>query len=413
MKIQTFNYTNPTSLPTSKKYTMPFRGNFIQKIFHKNNSEKIVTNLKSDMQYYFDLSSSELSLIDNTFRPDEPSRINLLYALARKHKGLKFKFRDGYNDSNFESIVSMIKNIQTPSSGYLRMVAHSDYTFPQLSALFDTMNKNPLSAELARKLMLVAKQSGYKINYPYKTMSELVNSKYLKELNKNFDNYSPYIKLNFNTENMAINLEKEIEQGTYNTGKYLRLERVKDMQNHSFSFSDLPEDIILENYSADNIRLLKNLDEVVSRSGHNVTDKLKKMSIDIYKTTNDDNYNGRVEFINKFLKLNAGSLSTNSANVDAIPILIAKIDEGKEDAAFIKNVINKQLVIENTSDLLAIIDSVNSSNLNSNLNKVRKVLKKYHYLSIDNKIEKIKRNINQTYYEKLKSKLKRFLGINQ
>ena len=413
MKIEKINQTTQMQIRNAKTQTMPFKGNFIEKVFKHDTNMKMLKNFRSDMMAYFDLSSKDLEVIDKSFTPNEPARLNLLFALGRKHRASRFAFRNqNYNDSNFESISAMVKNAKNLTSGHLRLVNHSDYTFPQLNNLFNEMNESPLKAQMVRKLMLASKNSGYNLKYTYQTMSDLINSKYLTEFNDNFYDYLPYIKLNIKDSNMPSKLEKEIEQGTYDVEKYAKLEKVENLLKNSHCFVDLPYNTVFQNYSQESLDILKSFDELIIRTEVKNHEKLKQIGISLLESTNNDNYENRIEFINNFLKSNPGRISSNQADISAIPVLVSKMDRNKEDANFIKKVIDKKIIINNTSELLKLIETVGSEKLNSNISTVKTVLKRYQYSPSDKKIKILLENIDQNSFTKFKQGVKNILGIN-
>ncbi len=401
-KIQTFTQYKST---TTHHKDVSFKGNYFNTLSHaiRGNEQKIA-DFKSNISALFGISGKDLTKYTQGIKRD---KINLLYKLAEKFNLESYKNHNFERKKTQEIAFEIYRNVKKPQPVHSRLVQETNYTFAQIKQFVDTTNKEPQKLELADKLLSTYPTQLSKSTLTYETMEKFLSSKYAQQINKNYNDYKPFIELNEENPNIVEQLEQEIING-YNKTTYQKRLKISETLKEEGFLNNLSIKELERNYQEERINLLHNMQQAYSGDRIQNSNRFNEILLNIYNSTNKSNNKARnavISYIQTRIEINK---KFEKAPLETVERIFKKIDDDKQAQIFIEKTIDIN-ELESISQLDEILQKSNLEKLNKRPDIVsyglaRKMniseLSHKDFKDIDTQIKKI-RYENKKYQESI------------
>ena len=365
MNINTSNYQKFQTLThynsTQKQHKdISFKGNYFNTLSHAilGNRPKII-DFKSNVSALFGIYEKDIEKYTQGIKRD---KIELLYKLAEKFNLESYKNRNFERKKTQEIAFEIYRNIKKPQQVHSRLVQETNYTFAQIKQFVDTTNKEPQKLELADKLLSTYPTQLSKSTLSYATMEKFLSSKYAQQINKNYNDYKPFIELNVENPNIVEQLEQEIING-YNKTTYQKRLKIAETLKEDGILNNLSAKELERNYQDEKIDLLHNMQQAYSGDRIQNTNRFNEILLNIYNSTNKSNNKARnavISYIQTRIEINK---KFEKAPLETVERIFQKIDDDKQAQIFIEKTIDIN-ELESISQLDEILQKSNLEKLN-------------------------------------------------
>ena len=401
-KIQTFTHYNST--PRHHK-EVSFKGNYFNTLSHaiRGNEQKIA-DFKSNVSALFGISGKDLEKYTQVVKKD---KIELLYKLAEKFNLESYKNHNFERKKTQEIAFEIYRNVKKPQPVHSKLVRDTNYTFAQIKQFVETTNKEPQKLELADKLLSTYPTQLSKSTLSYETMDKFLSSKYAQKINRNYNDYKPFIELNEENPNIVEQLEQEINNGYSKTAYQKRL-KISETLKEEGILNNLSIKELERNYQEERINLLHNMQQAYSGDKIQNSNRFNEILLNIYNSTNQSNNKARnavISYIQTRIEINK---KFEKAPLETVERIFNKIDDDKQAQIFIEKTIDIN-ELESISQLDEILQKANLEKLNKRpdivsygLSRKMNISKLSHqdFKDIDAQIKKI-RYENKKYQESI------------
>ena len=356
-KIQTFTHYNSTQ---KHHKDVTFKGNYFNTLSHaiRGNEQKIA-DFKSNVSALFGISGKDLEKYTQGIKKD---KIKLLYKLAEKFNLESYKNHNFERKKTQEIAFEIYRNIKKPQQVHSRLVQDTNYTFAQIKQFVNITNKEPQKLELADKLLSTYPTKLSKSTLSYATMEKFLSSKYTQQINKNYNDYKPFIELNVENPNIVEQLEQEIING-YNKTTYQKRLKIAETLKEDGILNNLSTKELEKNYQEERINLLHNMQRAYSGDRIQNTNRFNEILLNIYNSTNKSNNKARnavISYIQTRIEINK---KFEKAPLETVERIFQKIDDDKQAQIFIEKTIDIN-ELESISQLDEILQKSNLEKLN-------------------------------------------------
>ncbi len=401
-KIQTF--TQYKSTPTHHK-DVSFKGNYFNTLSHAvRGNEQRIADFRSNVSALFGISGKDLEKYTQGVKKD---KIKLLYKLAEKFNLESYKNRNFEREKTQEIAFEIYRNVKKPQPVHSRLVQETNYTFAQIKQFVEITNKEPQKLELANKLLSTYPTKLSKSTLSYETMEKFLSSKYAQQINKNYNDYKPFIELNEENPNIVEQLEQEITNG-YNKTTYQKRLKISETLKEEGILNNLSIKELERNHKEERINLLHNMQQAYSGDKIQNSNRFNEILLNIYNSTNKSNNKARnavISYIQTRIEINK---KFEKAPLETVERIFNKIDNDKQAQIFIEKTIDIN-ELESISQLDEILQKSKLEKLNKRpdivsygLSRKMNISKLSHqdFKDIDAQIKKI-RYENKKYQESI------------
>ena len=339
--------------------SVTFEGIKISSLIHKNVRTERVQELIDDACWrYGNIIGIKTSDLRELTRNADKVRMGFLKALVTNYNTRNFT-RAGNLKENPDGLIKIFEKIEKPQAAHFNIVRNTDAPMSLLLKLFENATDKD-SLEFIQKMqheILDGKKSSVKI------ITDMLKSKNKQEYMQNSANYESYLKLNKNNENTINELDKMLENGTYNKNIFDAKQAVRKMVKNSALRTTIGNDekYLEENYSKEGEKFLESIysDYLAHKKGLSATDFSDILNM--YKTSSPQNIKTRIDILNKFKYATArqGSEASKS-EIRAMKKLFDKMDSDKSSANFVVKVLEDDIKAKSIKDLADILDVVPS-----------------------------------------------------
>lgn len=356
-KIQTFTHYNSTQ---KHHKDVTFKGNYFNTLSHaiRGNEQKIA-DFKSNVSALFGISGKDLEKYTQGIKKD---KIKLLYKLAEKFNLESYRNRNFEREKTQAIAFEIYRNIKKPQQVHSRLVQDTNYTFAQIKQFVNITNKEPQKLELADKLLSTYPTKLSKSTLSYATMEKFLSSKYTQQINKNYNDYKPFIELNVENPDIVEQLEQEIING-YNKTTYQKRLKIAETLKEEGILNNLSVKELERNYQEERINLLHNMQQAYSGDRIQNTNRFNEILLNIYNSTNKSNNKARnavISYIQTRIEINK---KFEKAPLETVERIFQKIDDDKQAQIFIEKTIDIN-ELESISQLDEILQKSNLEKLN-------------------------------------------------
>lgn len=401
-KFQTLTHYNSTQ---KHNKDVSFKGNYFNTLSHAvRGNEQRIADFRSNVSALFGISSKDLEKYTQGVKKD---KIKLLYKLAEKFNLESYKNSNFEREKTQEIAFEIYRNIKKPQQVHSRLVQETNYTFAQIKQFVDTTNKEPQKLELADKLLSTYPTQLSKSTLSFETMEKFLSSKYAQQINRNYNDYKPFIELNEENPNIVEQLEQEIING-YNKTTYQKRLKISETLKEEGILNNLSIKELERNYQEERINLLHNMQQAYSGDRIQNSNRFNEILLNIYNSTNKSNNKARnavISYIQTRIEINK---KFEKAPLETVERIFKKIDDDKQAQIFIEKTIDIN-ELESISQLDEILQKSNLEKLNKRPDIVsyglsRKVniseLSHKDFKDVDAQIKKI-RYENKKYQESI------------
>lgn len=429
------NYNEHNKNINSTKSQYIVKPSFSGVSFHLPKTDSYITTInhhKNAIKSVLQITSTE---IQDLTRNKKLKNIEFLHNLATTYNTRNF-LRYPHNE-DITPLINIYKKILKVQPEHYDLLRELSLPFDKIEQIFTVTNSK--NSKYIKQVLNLYNENFAHLESPLKSecFYKVITSKSSDEIVRNPNKFKSYILLNYKKENYIENLEKELEHNTFNPKIYDKKYNVKSI----FSTSLLPEtkvlnSNVLENvYSEEGCDLLKNYTKISRISKESLLDGNDAFLLNIYKSTNSENFNLRNRIINNFVKMHKDDLNNSfkyKQECKELFNIFNKLDTDKEAQKFVKHLMKDgyNILIKNLSlildtiparklnrfydNVLNIENQTNSKDLASVLLKEienpfyksyqRQTMQKYNYTTeasfITKKIMAFRNKINQFMYKK-------------
>lgn len=355
----------------------------------KNNNQKIETC------YYLAslLSQNSKDIIELT-KKSSNRKFSFFSQLAEKYNAVNH-YNIAAEDSSF--INKIFETVKKPTKNHFALAEKYKGSFQDLLRIFVATNNNSNNMGFANKInkeIILAERNAYSGLLP-----DLLESEHSNEYIKNYDKYKSYLKLNCTKENAVKNLDKMIEEKSYN-------QEIFDKQYRELTYKNLfpytetenfNSNIFAENYTQPRYEIIQSL-----YSSYNICDAIinsggDKELAEIYLSTTEDNIQLRDKLIQMILQnKNNQDIQESKENISELNKLFQTIDSDKHVKNFFDNIDCTALSYYSIKDINSILDNVSTLKLDIFKENANSILSQYENCSV---IEVLNKEIENPFYE--------------
>lgn len=232
---------------------------------------------------------------------------NLVRGTSEKRKTLLCILADRYNVQNFykkyeeqespDFVINIFKMLKRPVKKQFEIISRVHGSIENIKNIFEqTGNKSKL-LDFAVQINKITGTEGRP-----EMITEILKSPYRNEYMKNFSRYQLYFSLKKADADAIKNLDKMMENGTFDIRKYK--EEYKELAvKKKLPFpktENYNAEIILKNYNDEGFKLLKEMAGTIHIPEATMKKGGDKILSDIYRSTSKDNFEIRTNIYDKF-----------------------------------------------------------------------------------------------------------------
>ncbi len=431
-QIPNFNYVNNNQIRNNKNKTTNFKGlnkktgeevlklaenqiktkkpnkflshfiDFIQnpvetiklKVFNKKLLKEQINDRNYDIAFFLKLPPQK---IEKLTRGASLKRLTLLDLIAERNNTMNYV----NNSGSAENALKLFESIPYPKKGHYNLVSSYPGSIENLQRIVNATGNNKKSLNFVNKLNHeVISANGPKTTARPELAAELLESKNAQKYIENFADYKSYLTLNAKNENAVKNLDKMVEEGSFNPKKYdIELDVA-----HLFDSKAFPETAVLnkkafeENYSKEGLEFIDNFAKQIGLSNDNFNTNSEKDILHIYKTTTKENLDIRNKIIenityHKFIDRNIHLKKDETAEIAE---LFDKVDNDKHAKSFISKIIDSNIVIKSANEYNNMLDNVPPKKLNIFFDNAKNIIQQ---TSGKERIDALKKEIKNPFFK--------------
>ncbi len=299
-------------------------------------------------------------------------KMNLLYKLSEKFNKDNYYKTITNTETNKKLVFDIYNKINAPQNTHIRFLEFTDYSFEQLNKIFDITEKDPKKLSLAGNLLSTYPSKGSTSQLPFKTLEEFLTTPSSSKIAAEYDDFKPYIELNYENPQIVKNLESEIQNG-YNKNIYIKKLNIKKLASNDELTSLLNQDALEQNYKQDGIELLKVLNKTYA--GESITkypDKnaISEIIMEMYNSTTPQNLKARTSVLN-FIRMHFDlNKKLESAPLEAVNNIFKKIDADAEARKFVESTTGYNSLFDSVTQIDDALSNADLKKLNSRLDLV-------------------------------------------
>lgn len=250
MTINKINLQSPVqnfAMQNTKTQQNPaFKGrtDIIQYALHMKNPKISNHRFKNNVSYFLNVSKG-LSKYTTAFKR---YKMDFMFDLSEKYYYDIQKEGAEKLKLNKNIVFRIYDKVKNPGDLHKNLI-NGQYNFKQMENIVDLTNDNPHNLKLAQKLLTEYPQLSYE------KLENFLKSPLSKQINKNYNDYKPYLKLHINQDDVVQGLEQKIEQG-YDKKYFVAMNKLFDLKERYHVIEQLDTDKLLKNYTEEKFEVL-------------------------------------------------------------------------------------------------------------------------------------------------------------
>ncbi len=284
---------------------------------------------------------------------------------------------DAYNSKNFYLpkekrdnpmlVFDMFKNVKNPTAEHCDFVSNSNFNITQMHKVMESLKYKSNSI---RKFHVIANDLTNIKDKSKEQVLTILDSKNKDDIINNYKTYRTYFKRHFNDKEMVANLDKQIENGTFDAvleNKKYSLEKYAGL----FGFKEIIDVDKLAPYSTkESNTILDLLDNRLSPARLKDKSDYKKNLEEIYMSTNKDNFQARFNYLRTYSHTN-GAHEYKKEEMSDINKLFKIMDENPKKAKFISDIAIPHSNIVGAGEYIKVLDSLDDKKLELYTDNIR------------------------------------------
>lgn len=319
-------------------------------------TKKVQEMIDDDCWRFGNIIGVKTSELKDLTRTANDIRMHFLKSLVTNYNERNFT-RAGNLKENPQGLIDTFKTVEYPQLAHFNIVKHTDAPLESLSKLF-SVAKDKKSLEFVQNMQhkaLGGKKTGVKI------ITDMLTSKNKQEFLKNPQNYVSYLKFNAKNENAVQELDRMLENGTYDRKIFDAKLAVDSLLKNSAIKATIGDKskFLEQNYSKSGERFIGHIysDFLAHKKG--LTPDDFSDILNMYKTSTPQNIQTRIDILNKFKYSTAGKGSeASSKEIKSMKQLFDRIDSDQSSAKFVFRILGDDVQTKTIGELNGILDVV-------------------------------------------------------
>ena len=361
MQINSINsYNHNTRQRYKQNNNVTFEGWGIKSFIPKKNirSEKVQGIIHDACERYGNIIGVRTSELLELTKDANETRMQFLKSLVTNYNARNFT-RAGNLKEAPNGLIQTFKTVENPSIAHFSIVRNTDAPLELLPKLFSSATDKK-SLEFVQKIQHEVLGGG---KNAIKIITDLLSSENNQEYIKNPEKYVSYLKYASNNENAVKELDKMIETGTFRSEVFDAKQAVKSLMKNEAVKTTIGKDAsyLEQNYSKEGEEFIKHIFGDFLAHKKDLTPADFSDILKMYKTSNAENIQTRLDILSKFKYSTTGKDAEASHNeIKAMKKLFDKMDSDKSSANFVYKVLGDDIKAKSIRDLAGILDVVPS-----------------------------------------------------
>ena len=352
------NYNFKNGYNNASNQTPSFQGFGIKALIpssKKARSQRLQEIIDDACWRYGNIIGVKTSELQKLTQNANETKMKFLKALVSNYNGRNYT-RGGNLKENPQGLIDVFKTVENPQIAHFGIIKETEAPLELLKKVFEkaTDTESLEFVQIVQRDVLGGKKEAIKI------ITDMLYSKNKREYIKNIGNYVSYLKQNIQNENAIKELDKMLENGTYNRQIYDAKQAVQTMMKNSTLRATLgkSEKFLEQNYSSEGQMFMETIfnDFLVHKKDlkpEDFSDILK-----MYKSTSAKNIKIRLEILNRFKYATLNKTTDASLEIKSMRKLFDRMDSDENSANFVVKVLNDGIKAKSIKDLAEILDIV-------------------------------------------------------
>lgn len=352
------------------------------------NQQSFVENMAYDISNILQISEDEIKcLIEKASK----KRIKFLDTIVKNYNARNFYLDNNLKDSS-ETVINIFNTVKNPLKYHFDIIHNSKGSFKYIQEIFE----NASDKKSLKAVLLLQKELAKDENVPNKTIAKFLKSDYKDTYLNNIKDYIPFLKLNAKNENVVKILDDLVKDNRYDAEKYKKQVEIKELLDNSIVEKNFGQyrNILENNFSKKGCSLL----EIISRNYIQYADKIGKDEeehiLDIYKTTNEKNYEIRKNLVQNFAEKNR--YKNNLDDIEALKLLFNKIDKNTHVKNFVEKALSKNVGLYSAKEFNDVLENVEPLKAAIFIKNLKRIISKTQG---EERINALKNEIENPWYQ--------------
>lgn len=341
----------------------------------------------------------------------EQDIISLSKGISDRKFAFFYELADKYNQKEFYKpaaertdsllINQMLQLVKRPTKAHFDFIEKFKGSIPEIFKILVETNGDAKAIKFVNNVVKeVFENCAYDKHsdiYP-DMIIELVSSPNAKQYINNFKRYKSYLILNKDNQNLVKNLDRMIEDGSYDYKYYdslIKIEQLKErfpLNNNSKIFDS---DTYVEHFTEERGLFLDKLNKYCQLSANRSCSNYDRAVLDMFLSTNKKNIDIRRKIIRHFPQL--GREDNKQEQLLMLKKLFETIDNDRHAKSFVEKIIENNMNIPRIQILNELFEHIPANKLNifsSNVKRISQMLR-----CDDKFVQILKKEITNPYFE--------------
>ena len=390
--INSYNYN--VRQKYNQNNNVSFEGIGIKSFIPKNmRSERVQGIIHDACERYGNIIGVRTSELLELTKDANETRMQFLKSLVTNYNARNFT-RAGNLKEDPNGLIETFKTVENPEIAHFGIVKNTDAPLELLPKLF-SLATDKKSLEFVQKMqhdVLGGDKEAIKI------ITDLLSSKNKQEYIKNPEKYVSYLKYASNNENAVKELDKMVETGTFHSEIFDAKQAVESLMKIGAIKTTIGSEAkyLEQNYSKDGEKFIKHVFGDFLAHKKDLTPADFSDILKMYKTSNAENIQTRLDILSKFKYSTTGKDAEASHNeIKAMKKLFDKMDSDKSSANFVYKVLGDDIKAKSIKDLADILDIVPSKKAEIFHKNIARIVR---YTDEEERINALKNEVENPFF---------------
>ena len=396
MQVNSINsYNNNIRQKYNKNNNLSFEGWGIKTFIPQRNirTERVQGIIDDACQRYGNIIGVRTSELLELTKDADETRMQFLRSLVTNYNARNFT-RAGNLKEDPNGLLETYKAVKKPQIAHFGIVKNTDAPLELLSKLF-TVATDKKSLEFVQKMQHDVLGGGKEA---IKIITDLMSSKNKHEYIENFHKYVSYLKYASEQENAVEKLDKMVETGTFCPEVFDAKQAVESLMKIGAIRTTIGKETqyLEKNYSKEGEKFIKHIfgDFLAHKKGLTPADFSDILKM--YKTSNPENIQTRLDILSKFKYSKTGKNAEASHNeIKAMKKLFDKMDSDKSSANFVYKVLGDDIKAKSIKDLTDILEIVPSQKAEIFHKNIARIVR---YTDEEERINALKNEVENPFF---------------
>ena len=396
MQVNSINsYNNNIRQKYNKNNNLSFEGWGIKTFIPQRNirTERVQGIIDDACQRYGNIIGIRTSELLELTKDADETRMQFLRSLVTNYNARNFT-RAGNLKEGPNGLLETYKAVEKPQIAHFGIVKNTDAPLELLSKLF-TVATDKKSLEFVQKMQHDVLGGGKEA---IKIITDLLSSKNKHEYIENSHKYVSYLKYASEQKNAVEKLDKMVETGTFCPEVFDAKQAVESLMKIGAIRTTIGKETqyLEKNYSKEGEKFIKHIfgDFLAHKKGLTPADFSDILKM--YKTSNPENIQTRLDILSKFKYSKTGKNAEASHNeIKAMKKLFDKMDSDKSSANFVYKVLGDDIKAKSIKDLTDILEIVPSQKAEIFHKNIARIVR---YTDEEERINALKNEVENPFF---------------